>query len=171
MFSFNQLAKLLYLLNEGATPNQLASGFVIGFAIGLTPGWPLHLLIILLLLLLFNANISMAIIAAAIATSLAWLIDPWIHQLGLWVLKDIEQLQSLWVVLYNNPVAVMTRFNNSVVMGALVLTLTSAIPLFFLLKYLINKYRNTFAIWISKLGIVRWLKASSFYSIYQKVAE
>ncbi len=171
MFSLNQLAKLLYLLNEGATPNQLAGGFVIGFAIGLTPGWPLHLLILLLILLLINVNISMAIIAVAVATSLAWLLDPLIHQLGLWVLKDIEQLQPLWETLYNNPLAVMTRFNNSVVMGTLVLSLIGAIPLFIILKVLILKYRNSFAVWISKLGIVRWLKASRFYSIYQKVAE
>ena len=171
MFTLNQLAKLLKLLNEGATPNQLAGGFALGFLIGIAPGWPLHILVFLLLLLIFNVNLSMAILAATIATALAWLMDPVIHDLGMWALKDIEQLQSLWVTLYNNPIAALTRFNNSVVMGSMVLSIIIVIPLFFIAKFLIIKYRTVFSAWVSKLKMVQWLKTSKLYDIYQMVAE
>ena len=61
MFPLQFIAKLIKILRSGATPAQIAGGFILGMIIGLTPRWSVHNLLIVLIIILINVNISMAI--------------------------------------------------------------------------------------------------------------
>jgi len=61
MFGLEFLAKLVKILRSADSPNQIASGFVIGMVIGLTPFWTLHNLILIVILIILNINHSFII--------------------------------------------------------------------------------------------------------------
>ena len=89
MLILRYLAKLVKILRDGATPAQIAGGFILGMVIGLTPFWSLHNLVVFFLLLIFNVNLAMAIFSFTICSGFAYLFDPWFHSLGYFILVDI----------------------------------------------------------------------------------
>lgn len=170
MFWLNFFAKLIKLIKEGATPAQLAGGFSLGFFIGLTPGWPLHILVTLFLLLIFRLNLSMATLGATLAVALSWLLDPLIEPLGGWMLQDVAALKTLWTLMYNNPLMMLTHFNNTVVMGSFILGFALLLPLYFSISWFITKYREKLAAvmegWFNKL-----LKITRLHKLYQRASK
>ena len=171
MFWLKIFAKFVKVLREGGTPAQLAGGFSLGFFIGLTPGWPLHILLVTLLLLLLNLNLSMAAVGAAIAVALSWLLDPVIESMGGWLLQDVAALQSLWTTLYNNSLLMLTRFNNTVIMGSFALGLLLLPVLFVLVRMLVKNYREVFLANLDKWRLTRLIKNSWIYRWYQRASE
>ena len=69
MFWLKIVGTFLKTLKEGATPSQIALGFVLGWAIGMVPGWPLQVWGLLLLLLILQANLGIALAAWALAAA------------------------------------------------------------------------------------------------------
>ncbi len=169
MFFLDFIARIFRLLNSAASPAQLAGGFTLGFMLGLTPGWPLHTLVLLLIIILFNVNLSMSILGAATAVGLAWLLDPWIEQLGYYLLVDVPTLQVYWTTMYNDTVALLTRFNNTVVMGSLALSLILALPMFLLTVWLIKRYRDTLLTRIQTWRIAKYIRSTRVFQIYEKL--
>ena len=71
----------------------------------------------------------------------AWLLDPLSHAIGSAIL-ELEALRPLFTAMYNMPLLPLTRFYNSIVMGAGVLSILLA-PLVFLgSRRLIVLYRE-----------------------------
>ena len=163
------LAKLVKILRSGASPNQIAAGFVLGMIIGLTPVWSLHNLIVVLLLILFNANLSTAIFGFALFSAFAYLLDPLFHNFGYYLLTDITALRPLWTAMYNIPVIALSRFNNTVVMGSLVTALILLIPMFFAMRAFVKVYRERLEPKVQKLKIVQILKGSKLYGWYERI--
>lgn len=169
MFWTNIIAKLLKILNNGATPNQIAGGFVLGFWLGLIPGFPLHALLIWLILLLLNVNLSMALLAMAISVGFAWGFDSLFHAFGAWILEDIPALTTTWTAMYNNSFIMLTRFNNTVVMGSTAAGLILLLPMFFIVKVLVIQYREKIMTSIQKWKLVQFIKGSQIYSLYTRM--
>ena len=115
MIWFNMLSKLVKAIRSGESPGQIAAGFTVGFSLGLMPLFSLQGLLLVLILILLNINIAAGMLAMIVASILVWLIDPWIHSLGLYVLTQVPALQGFWETLYNMPVAPLTQFYNTVV--------------------------------------------------------
>jgi uncharacterized protein (TIGR03546 family) len=120
MFGLDILAKLLKILRSAASPNQISFGFIVGMIIGLTPLWTLHNLILFIILIILNINIGMALFSLAIFSATAYLLDPLFHHIGYFMLVDLTFLQGLWTTLYNLPIIALSRYNNTIVMGSLV---------------------------------------------------
>jgi uncharacterized protein (TIGR03546 family) len=171
MFILKLLGKLFKALRSGASPNQIAGGFIFGMIIGLTPFWSLHNLLVVILIIILKVNISMAIFSFLICSGFAYLLDPIFHSFGYWLLVDVTSLQGLWTSLYNTPVVPLTRYNNTVVMGSLVSSLILTLPMFFLVKVGVVLYREKFEARIQKLKIVQIVKSSKIYSVYQKISD
>lgn len=164
------LARLLNTLKEGATPAQIALGFVLGWALGLIPGWPVQVWLLLLLLLVLQANLSMAIVGWTLAVVLAWLFDPWLDALGEAVLRA-EALRGLFTALYNSPPWALTRFNNTVVMGASVTAVVSAVVLFPLLTRGVVAYRERLLARLDSFRIVQALKGTRLFGLYRRLQD
>jgi len=169
MIFIKLFAKLIKILKSGGSPSQIAWGFALGAIPGLTPLFCLHNAAVLFLLLVLNVNFGAALLALAVFSLFAWLLDPVFHAAGYWALVQVPALQPLWTSLYNAPVAPLTRFNNTVVMGSFLAALILLVPVFFLFRALVLKYRNSWDDKIEKWKIVKAIKASTIYDLYMKV--
>ena len=161
--------KVLKILRSGATPKQLASGMVLGMILGLTPLWSLHNLVIVLLVILIDVNLAMFLLGFGIFSGIAYLLDPIFHSTGYWLLVDVTFLKGLWTSLYNMPVAVLFRMNNTVILGSLVISLLLITPCYWLTKHGVILYRFRIDPVVQKWKIVQALKSSKLISIYNKL--
>ena len=170
MLTLKLLGRVINALNSGAAPWQIAGGMVLGFMLGLIPGWPLQVFLLLLIMFILNVNLTIAGVGAVLASASAWIFDPIVDRIGGWVLQDIGALQGLWTALYNYPPMVLTRFNNTVVMGAMVVGVVGGIIWFPLLIWLVNVYRERFLVWVQRLWIMRLITGSKIFAFYQRVS-
>lgn len=169
MFGLKLLAKLFKALRSGESPGKIAGGFILGMIIGLTPIWSLHNLIVFILLIILNVNLGMAIFSFLLFSGFAYLFDPMFHSLGFWMLVDVPALKGLWITMYNTPILGLSKFNNTVVMGSLTVSLALLIPAYFAVKLFVVYYRQHIDAKMQKWKIVQMVKGSKIYSLYEKI--
>jgi uncharacterized protein (TIGR03546 family) len=124
------LKDFLLALHGGTEPRHLAAGFALGAALGLVPKGNLFGAAFFLLFFLFNADKGMAFLSAAGFTVVGYAFDSVAHRIG-WVLLKADALHGLWTELYGLPVVPLSRFNNTVVLGNVVLGVLLYFPLYY----------------------------------------
>ena len=170
MLWLNILAKIVKAFRSGDSPRQIAAGFVLGFLIGLMPFWTLQGVVLLLLLLFLNVSLAAGGLAFLLASGFAYLLDPWFHGLGFWLLT-LPALQSAWEWLYNTPVGALSRFNTTVVMGSLFAGLVLAVPLYFLMKHGVVVYREKMEPRVQQWKLVQMLRGSKLVQWYLRARD
>lgn len=163
------LVELFKILNSETDPPQISLSICFAMVVGLTPLFSLHNLILIFLVCFLRVNISAFILFWPLFSAVAYLLDPFFHTIG-WALLTAPSLESLWTVFYNIAFFKLARFNNTIVMGSLIFSLTLFLPVFLLGNYLIRRYRESFMAWIQQTKLVQVLKASKLYSIYRTVS-
>lgn len=144
-------------------------GFALGTIIGLTPSRALHNLIVFILILIGNVSIPAAFFAIFLFSCFAHFLDPLFHGLGYFLLVEIEFLQPVWTYLYNIPIAPLTRFYNTVVLGSLVVSLAIFFPVYWGFKQIVILYREKMAEKVSRFKIMQIIKANKLFQMYQRV--
>lgn len=160
------LARLLAVLNSETHPGQISLGFCFAMVAGFTPLMSLHNLLVLLLVLVIRVNLSAFLLGLPVWSGLAFGLDPLFHRVGLAVLTN-DSLAGLWTSLYNSTLWRLEHFNNSIVMGSLLVSLLAFAPLYVLSNLAIRRYRAHVLAWVEKTRVMQLLKASRFYSLYQ----
>jgi uncharacterized protein (TIGR03546 family) len=168
MFWLKIFKSLVKVLHSEISPNQIAGGVALGSIIGLTPFNALHNIVILILIFILKVNIGAAFLSIALFGLVGLFTDPLAHQIGYFLLVKTTSLTSFWTHLYNMPIVPFTRFNNTVVLGSLVISIIFLIPVFLLSKKGIVAYRTHLRAKVENFKIVKLIKLSSFYSIYDK---
>ena len=156
------LIKLLKALSSDTNPNSLALAICFAAIMGLTPLMSPHNLFFLFILLLFRIHLSTFIISLSGFALLGLILDPLFEQLGYYLLTN-SALTDLWTAIYNSSLGRFSLFNNTITMGSLVFSLLLLLPLFFIAKWLILRYRISFKKWIAKSKIMVLLKSSSLF--------
>lgn len=169
MLWFNFITKLIRVLHSGEEPRHLAAGFALGAIIGLTPFLSLHNLLIFCLIFLLNVSIPAATFGIFCFECFAYLFDPLFHDLGYFLLARADFLKPVWTYLYNIPIAPLTRFNNTVVLGSLITGLALIFPNYLWFKKVVELYREHFAQRVDQFKIMRFIKGSGWYQTYQKI--
>ena len=164
----NLLAKLLKLLNGEASPNQISMGFALALFVGLTPFFSLHNLIILLLAFVTRINLTAFFLASAAFTLIAYVLDPVSISIGQSLLANPD-LQSTWTAIYQSDVWRAFKFNHTLLLGSVLLSVVLFLPVFFASKIIIGLYREKLMAWFEKLKISKLVKASKFYKVYEKL--
>ncbi|MEX2605486.1 MAG: TIGR03546 family protein [Gracilimonas sp.] len=162
-------AKLLKALASEASPSQIAGGIILGMIIGLTPVASLHNLFILILILILKVNLGMAILSFTIFSGIAYLADPLFHSFGIWLL-ELESMQQTWTDMYNNEWWALTKFYNTVVIGSFATAVLLCIPMFPLSQFGVLQYRKHIHEKMQKWKVIKAIKGTKFYSIYQTVS-
>ena len=162
-------AKLLRVLNSETDPGQISLGFSFAMIAGLTPLLSLHNIVVLLLVFIFRVNFSAFLLGLALFTGIAYLLDPFFHQLGLAVLTA-PSLEGLWTFLYQSVWWRLEHFNNSIVMGSLVFSVGLFLPVLLLSNLLIRRYRQHVLAWVQKTKVMQMFKASKLYETYQTLS-
>ena len=169
MFWLKFIRDFLKVLADGQTPRQIAWGFALGSIIGLSPMFTLQGLAVWIIILMLDVNLSSALVAATLFKILAYLFDPLFHSFGYFLLTDIEPLKGLYTFLYNAPLAPLTRFNNTVVMGSFVAALFLLLPVYFGMKYFVIEYRKRIHDKMKKWRVYQIINQSKILVYYRKV--
>ncbi len=163
------VAKILRVLNSETAPGQISLAVGLSMIAGLTPLVSLHNLAVLFLVLLLRVNLAAFILGLTFFTGIAYLLDPLFHRLGLAALTA-GSLEGLWTSLYNSTLWRLERFNNSIVMGSLLVSLALLGPLVLCLNWAIRRYRVHILAWVQKSRLMQAFTASKLYRAYQSVS-
>ena len=129
----------------------------------------LVLLLVLLLVLFLRVNLSAFLLGLALFSALAFALDPAFHQVGL-ALLTLPALNGMWTALYNSTLWRLERFNNSIVMGSLVVSLALFVPMVLIGNRLVVKYREHVLQWVMRTRLMKAFQASKLFGYYQSVS-
>jgi len=171
MFFLQLFTKFLKILRAGQTPAQIAGGLALGSIAGLSPHLTLQILVVWLVILVLDVNLSAALLGFVVSGLVAFLADPIFHWVGYYLLVDLQGLRGLWTSLYNAPIAPLTRFNNTVVLGSFVVALCLS-PLVYLgMRSFVVAYRSHIFTRIEKMKIYQIVRHNAIVRWYFKVRD
>lgn len=162
-----QIFAFFKLLNSDTGTNSLAAGLACGLILGFAPFVSLQTFIILLLVFIFRIQLGAAFLSAFFFKFVAYLFDTVANIIGQKVL-ELPGLRPLFVSMYNAPLIPMTRFNNSIVMGSMIVSFVLAPFAFIGFKILILKYRATVVARFKETKYWKAFAATTFYNWYCK---
>lgn len=139
------LKKIWDALNHAGRPWQISLAIALALIVGFTPFVSLHNILIILVVLILNIHLGIFILFSGVFSAIAYIFDPLFHKIGLAILTN-DSLNSLFTIFYNNPILNLTQFNNTLMMGSLLISLILFIPVLFIINKLIVKYREVLAI-------------------------
>ncbi|MFQ5639937.1 MAG: TIGR03546 family protein [bacterium] len=171
MFWLKFISKFIKILRAGESPSLIASGFTLGFVMGLTPFWTLQNMVLFLAAILSKVNLASVFFALFLFSFVSYIFDPLFHHLGYFILAQVDALKGVWTSFYNMPLIPFTRFNNTVVMGSLLTALTLAVPTYLLVKKGVTAYRESWAKKIEKSKVMKALKGNILFRWYIKIRD
>jgi uncharacterized protein (TIGR03546 family) len=160
------IQKLIRTLNSEGTPNQIAAGITIGAVLGLTPLISLHNLLLISLAVITRVSLPGVMLGWMLFVPVGFIFDPQFHLIGQWLLLN-PSLESLWASLYNTPVIALSNFNNTIVLGSFTGWLVVTLPVFFISRIGVIKYREHLYNKLEKTKLFKAVKASKLYKIYR----
>lgn len=165
-----QFFSLLKLLNSDTGENQLAAGIACGLILGFAPVFSLQTLLVFILLFFFRIQMGAAFASAFLFALIAYIFDPFFDVIGAAIL-ELNFLKGIFTVLYNMPIVPFTKFYNSVVMGAGIVSIVLFPIVFIISKALIVKYRVKVVARFQQTKFWKAVKATSLYKWYAKYDE
>ena len=161
------LQSLVRTLHSEGTPAQIALGFALGAALGLTPILSAHNLVVLALLAVLNVSFAAGMLAWALFVPIGFLLDPLFDRVGQYLLLEMPALQPLWTRLDNTPVLALANLDNTVVVGSVAGWLFLTIPIFLAARSGVLAYRATLGERIRRSRIYAAVSASRAYNVYR----
>lgn len=162
------LAKLLHALNSDSSIRQIALAIALGFVVGLSPLFTLHNLAIIFFVLLLRIHLGSFILALGFFSGLSYLLSPYIVEVGEYVLT-LPSLNGLFTSLYQVSLFKLAHWHHTYTLGSFILGIVLCVPIYFISKLIIDKYRVHIKTFFEKFRIVQAIKASKFYGIYTSI--
>ncbi len=160
------LQSIIKALHSEGTPGQVAAGLALGSVLGLTPLLNVHNLIVFALIVILNVSFGGGMLGWALFVPLGFILDPIFDRIGASLLQAAS-LRPLWTDLYNTPLVPYTNFNNTVVLGSVVGWLVLAVPIFFVARYGVARYRATIGERVRSSKFYKAVTASQIYNWYR----
>jgi len=167
MLTLLKLVRSLFnTLHSDGSPGQIAAGVALGAALGLTPIANVHNVLVFLLLAVLNVSFAAGLLAWGVFVPVGFLLDPVFDRIGHWLLVDTQSLRPLWTAWDNVPGLALTNFNNTVVLGSVVAWLLLFLPIYFLARFGVLRYRATMGARVRQSRFYKALQASQIYNVY-----
>ena len=144
-------------LNSNKKTGELAAGVSFAFMLALIPSGNLLWPILLFITIFLKVHQGMEFIWLAIFKLIVPIFDPLLNPVGRAVLT-FGPLHKFFTALNNIPLIPFTDFNNTLVMGGLVIGILLFVPLFILFKFLVEKYRDNFKEKVENGKFFKWFK-------------
>ncbi|MDN3651876.1 TIGR03546 family protein [Thalassotalea ponticola] len=160
------LAKLFKALNSESSTAQIALAIALGMVVGLTPTYSLHNLILLLVAFVLRINLSAFFLSVACFSLLSLAFGPVFALVGEALLTQ-PSLQVFWQGLYQYDLFKLASLHHTLTLGALLIGVVLFIPVYLLSKVLVQRYRQHMKAFVDRFKLIRMLKGSRFYQIYQ----
>jgi|GEM_PF-613313 uncharacterized protein (TIGR03546 family) len=162
------IKKTLSILKSDLSPNQIGLAFALGIFAGLPP-MGAHVLIPFSLALLLRCSFRSFLISMGVFKLLSLAVAPVTYALGKWLLDTQRGLDVFWRWLFHLPVIAPLGYTRYVLLGSLVVALALAIPAFFLIRFFVQRYRDSLSTWVSGWRLSRWLKSKRGIGLAQKL--
>lgn len=147
------------------SPSAVGLGVAFGFMLGIIPKNNLTAQVIFILAFVFKTNIPFFFISVVIFSQFYFLTDKITDPLGYAILSS-ERFYSIFKWMYNAFLIPWTDFNNTVVMGGVVLGMVMFYPVYLISKKFAEKYLINIAQKIAGMKIVKILKLSWLFEWY-----
>jgi uncharacterized protein (TIGR03546 family) len=139
---FAYIAKLIAALNSNKHPGEIAHAASLGLLLAFVPRSNALWVFLFALTLFLRINKGAFFLTLILFSFLVPLVDTYTEAIGYTVLT-YPSLQPALTTLYETPFMLLTRFNNTVVAGGLVLGLACYIPFYIISRLLVALYRST----------------------------
>jgi uncharacterized protein (TIGR03546 family) len=149
---FGPLRQAISLFTGGGSPRAIAFGFALGMMIGLMPKGNLTVAAISILVLATQTNLAAAALSGVAFTWATTWTDPLAHRIGSAILTQ-PSWQKSFARLYEMPLVPWTGFNNTVVLGSLVLSLVLFYPVYHLAWLTFHRHKARVAQKLQNLPI------------------
>lgn len=156
-----KLRSFILAITSKASPEQLALGFALGLFLALPLNNVLYIVMMWVLILFLDVNIGMVLLSTVLFSLLYFIFDPISHYIGLFFLV-ILPLDNFWVSLSNIPVLPYLQFNNTVMLGGILLAGILCFPVYKGMVWLVQWFRRVVVEKLAKLPFVKALKASKW---------
>lgn len=156
------IRSVIVALTGRAAPSQLATAAAMGMCLALLPKGNLVAQLLIILIFLMKVNVPLAAVSTAVFMLLTPLTDRLADPIG-YALLTADGLRPLWTWLYNRPLLPWTAFNNTLVMGNLIVGLVLYVPTYHLAKRGVAWYQARLRQTVMKWKIVQVVKASAFF--------
>jgi len=151
------MKKILTILKSDLSPNQISLAFALGLFAGLPP-MGMHVLLPVTIALLLRCSFRTFLISMGLFKLSSLALAPGSYALGKWLLDTQRGLDAFWRWLVHLPVIAPMGYSQYILMGSVALACIMAIPSFFLIRWLVGRYRTSWSAWVSTWKISRWLK-------------
>ena len=128
--------KLLVILKSNLSPNQIAFAVSLGIFAGLPP-MGLHIILPATLALLVRCSFRAFLLSMGLFKLLSLAMAPAAFSVGKWILDSSRGLDALWRWLFQLPVLAPMGYARYLLFGSLILALFLAVPVFFLVRWLV----------------------------------
>lgn len=157
------IIKMLKSLNANAHPGEIAHALSCGVILGFLPKDTILWYVFFILFLFLRINKGAFLLTTLIASMFAPLFDNLFDTIGYAVLT-YAPFEPTFRALLDIPFVAFTRFNNSIVAGAIVAGLALYIPLYIFARVFVSVWRKTlqpklarskFVVAFTKIPLVR----------------
>jgi uncharacterized protein (TIGR03546 family) len=150
---------LAQALTANDSPRQTAWGFTLGMMVGLMPKGNLLAVGLAMLLCAVRVNVAAGLLAIGVFSYVGWALDDVAHRLGALVLTW-PAARDAFTWLFNQPLGPFIGFNNTVVMGQLLIGLYLAWPAYKLTHRAAERLQPRIMNWLMRYRIIRWLRGA-----------
>lgn len=160
------LQSLVRTLHSDGTPSQIAAGVALGAALGLTPLFNLHNLLVVAALALLNVSFGAGMLGMALFAPVGFALDPVFDRIGAALLLQAPALRPVWETADGTPVLAFLNLNNTVVAGSIAGWIVLFVPIFLLARVGVVKYRETLGEKVRQTRTYKAIRASRLYNVY-----
>ncbi|MEF3279881.1 MAG: TIGR03546 family protein [Elusimicrobiota bacterium] len=146
-------------------PYQIGLAVAFGLIIGVIPKNNITAQLIFIIAVSTKANIPFLILSIFFFSSFSLITDILTDKIGYFILTR-EFLNAFFTKMYNTPFIPWTDFNNTVVMGGVIVGIVVFFPVYLLGKKFGAYYKEKLANKISNLKFIKMLKASWLFEWY-----
>ncbi|WP_294428125.1 TIGR03546 family protein [uncultured Treponema sp.] len=140
----DKIVSLFKALNANVNPGEIAHAFSCGILLGFMPKNNLLWYIVFVFIFFIRINKPMYLIMVLIASTFAPVMDNLFDNVG-YALLTVPSLADFFGMLLEIPFVAFTKFNNSVVIGSLIVGLILYIPMYALGRVLVFLWRKHIA--------------------------
>lgn len=155
LFIIQQIITFLKLLHAETSDKKIALAVVLGLFSAVSPALSLQGVSLILIALFFRVQFT-AFIFSWLLFSLSLIPLAGLFDQAGYVLLSQESLSPFYTWAQQSAVLSQTRFNNTVILGGFVSALVLSVPVFFLVRIILRKYRET---------VVEKIKSSRAYYV------
>ena len=145
------------------SPGQIAAAIALGTVAGFVPKGNLIAVALITLLMALRVNRTAGLMSVALFSWVGSLADGFTHQVGARVLA-IESMQPHYAWAYELPLGPWIGFNNTVVLGSLLVGLYLVYPVYVLSRLTLDKIQPPIAAWLMRWRVARWLLGADISS-------